>query len=218
MENTFGNETSLHLSYLELRKAIGTLGIALPVVLSLGALILFQTGLQGSISGYYYTGMRDVFVGSFGAIGLFLLSYKGYDRHDDIFGNLACMFAIGVALFPTTTADVTASGARIIGYVHLVFATLFFLTLTYFSFFLFTKTGRNKSPTTRKLQRNKVYRACGYVMSFCIILIAIYFFLPSDIGLLFQVYKPVFWLESLADVAFGISWFTKGAGLLADEE
>jgi len=218
MENTFRNETSLHLSYLELRKAIGILGIALPVVLSLGALILFQTGLQGSISGYYFTGMRDVFVGSFAAIGLFLLSYKGYDWRDDMFGNLACIFAIGVALFPTATEDVTASGARIVGYIHLAFATLFILTLTYFSLFLFTKTDPNKAPTKRKIQRNRVYTICGYAMATCTLLIAIYFFLPAEIGLVFKEYRPIFWLESLADVAFGISWFTKGAGLLADEE
>ncbi len=132
MNNRLGNEISLVFSYLALRKAIGLLGIAFPFVLSLGALILFQTGIQSSLSSYYHTGMRDVFVGTLCVIGFFLLSYKGYERSDDIAGDLACVFAVGVALFPITPDGVAASGAHLIGYVHLACAALFFLTLIYF--------------------------------------------------------------------------------------
>jgi hypothetical protein len=144
MEKKSGSERSMVFSYLALRKAIGILGSALPFVVSLGALILFGTGLQSSISSYYHTGMRDVFVGTLFATGFFLLSYKGYERSDDVAGNLACVFAVGVALFPTAPAGATAIGTRIIGYVHLAFAALFFLTLTYFSLFLFTKPIRTR--------------------------------------------------------------------------
>jgi hypothetical protein len=52
MNKRMGNKISLVFSYLELRKTIGLLGIAFPFVLSLGALILFQTGIQSSISSY----------------------------------------------------------------------------------------------------------------------------------------------------------------------
>ena len=217
MNNRLGNEISLVFSYLALRKTIGLLGIAFPFVLSLGALILFQTGIQSSISSYYHTGMRDVFVGTLCVIGFFLLSYKGYERSDDIAGDLGCVFAVGVALFPTTPDGATASGARLIGYVHLASAALFFLTLIYFSLFLFTKTDPNKSPSRRKLQRNKVYKACGYTMGICILLIAIYSFLPGTMASLLEAYKPVYWLEALAVFAFGISWFTKGEAILKDE-
>jgi hypothetical protein len=217
MENKLGNERSLVFSYLALRKAIGLLAIAFPFVVSLGALILFQTGIQSSISSYYHTGMRDVFVGTLCAIGFFLLSYKGYERSDDIAGDLGCVFAIGVALFPITPDGAAASGARLIGYVHQAFAALFFLTLIYFSLFLFTKTGPNKSPSKRKLQRNKVYKACGYTMGICILLIAIYSFLPSKMASLLEEFEPVYWLEALAVLAFGISWFTKGEAILKDE-
>src|SRR3989304_3888454 len=134
-----GNERSLIISYLTLRKTIGLLGTALPFVLSLGALILFQTGIQSSISSYYHTDMRDVFVGTLCVIGVFLLSYKGYERTDDIAGDLGCVFAVGVALFPTAPDSTASSVDRLIGYVHHAFAALFFLTLIYFSLFLFTK-------------------------------------------------------------------------------
>jgi len=217
MENKSKDERSLVFSYLELRKVIGILGLALPFVLSLGALILFKTGIQSSISSYYHTGMRDVFVGILSAIGFFMFSYKGYERLDNIAGDLGCIFAVCVALFPTTPDGEVTSLARFIGYVHLTFATLFFLTLIYFSLFLFTKTDPNKTPSKRKMQRNKVYKACGYTMGICILLIAIYFFLPSGMTLFLIKCKPVYWLEALAILAFGISWFTKGEAILKDE-
>jgi hypothetical protein len=90
-------ENALIISYLTLRKAIGILGAALPFVLAIGAAVLFMTGIQDSISAYYYTGMRNVFVGMLCATGFFLLSYKGYERKDSIAGNLGCLFAVGVA-------------------------------------------------------------------------------------------------------------------------
>ena len=216
MNNRLRNETSLVFSYLALRKTIGLLGIALPFVLSLGALILFHAGIQSSISSYYYTGMRDVFVGTLFVIGFFMLSYKGYERSDDIAGDLGCLFAVGVALFPTTPDTAITSGARLVGYAHLVFAALFFMTLIYFSLFLFTKTDPNKSPSRRKLQRNKIYRTCGYMIGICLLLIILFSLLPDTMVAFLEAYKPVYWFETLAILAFGISWFTKGEAILMD--
>jgi hypothetical protein len=205
-----GTEVPLVISYLTLRKAIGILGVALPFVVSLGALIIFRTGLQSSLSSYYYTGMRDVFVGILWAIGIFLFSYKGYTFIDEIATNLGSLFAVGISLFPTTPASNPPPGAQWIGSLHFAFAALFFLTLIYISLFLFTKTDPNKKPTRGKLRRNIVYRICGYAMAACILLIAIVHFLPADASSTLKDYAPVFWLETIAIVAFGISWLTKG--------
>ena len=216
MKERSKSENALVFSYLVLRKTIGLLGASFPFVLYLGALIFFRTGIQSSISSYYYTGMGDVFVGTLCAIGFFLLSYKGYKTADDIAGNLGCLFAVGMALFPTAPDNSASSVAGFIGYVHFAFAALFFLTLIYFSLFLFTKTDQSE-PAARKLQRNKVYRVCGYIMILCIVLIAIYYLLPDEVVLPIEVYKPVFWLEAIAVVAFGISWLIKGETLLKDK-
>jgi len=220
MARQTGSDRSLVLSYLELRRAIGIIGIALPFVLACGEMLLVRTfKIQSSISAYYYTGMRNVFVGSLCAIGVFLMSYRGYEYVDELAGKLASAFAIGVALFPTTPEGTATCLQKVIGAIHLTSAALLFLTLAYFSYFLFTKTDHSpgKTPTRRKLQRNWVYRICGIAMVASVAAVAILGFLPSDLPV--KQRDPVFWLESVAIVAFGISWLTKGAAiaLLNDE-
>lgn len=205
----------LVLSYLGLRKAIGIIGISLPFVLALGKMLLEGPGIQSSISAYYYTDMRDVFVGSLCAIAVFMMSYKGYDRRDGLAGNLACVFAIGVALFPATPGGNGALQAPLIGAIHIICAFSFFLTLAYFSLVLFRKTDPNRQPSRRKLQRNRVYTACGYIILASIAMIAILALLPHEAPI--KKLEPYFWLESLAVVSFGISWLTKGEAILKDE-
>ena len=217
MKERSKSENALIISYLTLRKAIGLLGTFLPLVLYLGAVIVFQTGMQSSISSYYHTGMGDIFVGTLFALGLFLFSYRGYIRSDDITGDLGCVFAIGAALFPITPDNPAPGDVPFIGYLHFAFAALLFLTLIYFSLFLFTKTDPNRPATRRKLQRNRVYRASGYLMSLCIVLIVILSLLPDEVASPIEVYNPVFWLESILLIAFGISWLTKGEAILKDE-
>jgi hypothetical protein len=208
---------NLVFPYLTLRTIIGVLGMALPFVIALGAMAFFQTGLQNSISSYYHTGMRDVLVGMLWAIGFFLFSYEGYERADNIAGELACVFAIGVALFPTTPEGAAGPVATVIGVVHLVLASLLFITLAYFSIFLFTKTDPETPPTPQKLKRNVVYRICGGAMLLCFLLIPIYtYLLPDNLVASLAPLRPIFWLESIAIFAFGISWFTKGEGILRD--
>jgi hypothetical protein len=208
-------DTTLVLSYLSLRKAIGLLGAFMPFVLSIGLFVLHHKGLQGSISGYYHTEMRDVFVGILCAIGVFLLSYRGYDSKDRIAGNLACVFAIGTALFPTTPVD-PGPMDKVKGVIHFTSAALLFLTLAYFSLRLFTKTDPKSGPTPQKSKRNLIYKVCGYTIVAAIALIAVYKLLPDGAENRLAELKPVFWLESIAVVAFGISWLTKGEAILKD--
>ncbi|HMK22875.1 MAG TPA: hypothetical protein VK466_11120 [Terriglobales bacterium] len=201
----------LVISYLGLRKAVGIIGVALPLVLAIGKALLQGPGIEPSISDYYYTHLGNVFVGSLWAIGVFLLSTRGYDWRDQTAGISACIFAVGVALFPTTPncQPITA-----IGRAHFTFAALFFLTLAYFSYFLFTETATDRRPTPRKLQRNVVYRVCGIAIVGCILLIAILKFSGKET--LLGLPNPVFWLESIAVWSFGVSWLTKGETILKD--
>ena len=222
------SESRILVSHLTLRRLIGILGILLPFILATGCYLLCAcTGILESVSSYYDTPMRDVFVGTLFTIGFFLFAYKGYERVDDIAGDLGCVFALGVALFPTT------SPSEFIEYLHLFFAACLFTTFTYFSIFLFTKSGgdgkggfcsvnalyaRVKSgdrEKKRKVARNRIYVTCGIVIVLCIALIGLVEICLEESPL--TSLNPVFWLESVALLAFGISWLVKGETLWKDE-
>lgn len=212
---TTKEDNRLVISYLTLRKAVGSLGIALPFILAVGGLLVHKIAIQSSISHYYHSDMRDIFVGVLCAIAAFLISYKGYDRQDDYAGDLAGLFAIGVALIPTAP-DLATGTAVIVGGLHLFFAAGFFCTLAYFSLFLFTKTNTS-NPTPQKKQRNSVYKVSGFIILIAIGLIGLLAILPDSASKPIKTLKPVFWLESIAIIAFGISWLTKGEAILKDE-
>jgi hypothetical protein len=214
MSQASGLKDPVVMNYLELRKAVGFIGFALPLVLAFGKMILQGPGIQPSISSYYYTDLRNVFVGSLCAIGVFLMACKGYDKRDEIAGYLACVFAVGVALFPTTPNTNVTGTDELIGRVHGTFASLLFVTFAYFCFGLFTLTAGN--PSRRKLQRNRVYRVCGAIILGCIALIAVVKFTSIEASL--AQLSPVFWLEALAVMTFGVAWLTKGEAILKDEE
>ena len=206
-----GNEAIVIVSYLTLRRVVGVLGVLLPVLLALGCPVLGScTGLQDSISDYYGTAMRDILVGILFVIGWFLFTYRGYERKDDIAGDLACVFALGVALFPGTSVS------NVIRTVHFLCATGLFLVLAYFSLCLFTKTKKGVPMTPEKKIRNGIYKVSGVIMLVCIASIALYYTFLRETPV--SAIKPVFWLESLALWAFGWSWFVKGETLWKDAD
>lgn len=204
------NHSDQIYSFLALRKAVGWIGILLPFVLMLGVLLIFKgMMIQVSISQYYYTGMRDVLVGALCAIALFLFFYKGYGRLDKWASNIAGFFAVCIAWFPTTEAG----PSDLTGIIHFISSTIFFIILACFSLFLFTRKG--SYPTKQKLERNKIYIVCGVVILGCLIAIAIFFNF-------FEKGHPrssfVFWAETIALVAFGVSWLIKGETLYRDKK
>lgn len=201
-----GDYNRMTYSYLALRKTVGWIGLLLPFILMLGGFLL-DGKIQQSISHYYYSSMGNVLVGAMCSVALFLFFYCGYDKWDHWAGNIAGFFALGVALFPTTeVGDLTITGK-----IHYICATLFFLTLAFFSIFLFTKLGPN--PTQEKIHRNKIYRICGFIMIACMIGIVIFtgFFQNDNSNSCF-----VFWAETIALISFGISWLTKGGTICPD--
>jgi hypothetical protein len=132
-------------SYLFLRRAMGLIGILLPFALVIGVYV--NTGqILSSISGYYYSDMRDVYVGPMCAVGVFLIFYHGTDRTDDLFSCLAGAAAIGVALFPTRPAGNPTDADIVVGYVHIACAGVFFLTLAWFCLRLFRKSSTPLTP------------------------------------------------------------------------
>lgn len=211
MKERKGDTNDLIISYKTLRRSIGTLGMALPFVLVLGGWLIFGTEFKSSISNYYHTEMRDVFVGIMCVTGVFLISYKGYMLRDNMMATIGGVCAIGVALFPVTAEG--SEGGQVIEIFHYIFAISFFLSLAYISMAIFTKSKEGDTPAGRKKRRNRVYRICGWTMVISIALIGVYYVVPDTIYEAVKVIRPVFVLEAFAVIAFGVSWLTKGAAI-----
>jgi hypothetical protein len=197
------------ISYLELRRTIGIVGMSMPFILMGGAWVFFSIGFQISLSAYYDTPMRDISVGLMFFLSGFLWSYRGYDRRDVIAGKLASIFGLLSVIFPLPE-DPTQLG--IIGNLHNILAGLFFLTLIYFSGFLFTKSRAGTPITPQKVLRNRIYRVCAVMMGLSLVVGLTLHFTPA-----FASFRPLLWGEILATEAFGIAWFVKGEGILKDE-
>jgi len=192
-----------------LRRGIGIIGVALPFVLIIGKIILESPGISASISAYYYSVMRDVFVGSLWVIGIFLICYR-YALLDDIVSTLAGICAIGVALFPTPPDMDATQQQTAIGLAHASFASCFFLILALMAIVLFRRTDQ-VSPAGRKQQRDTVYLICGIVILACVVLAALLLFVPYLHGASWlQPLHLIFFLEAFAILAFGCAWFVKG--------
>ena len=83
-------------------------------------MLLFSVGYQwwwenahscllGSISAYYYTPVRPVFIGSLCALGTCLIAYKGHSDAEDVLLNFSGFMAFVVAMVPTAR-DTSCTG------------------------------------------------------------------------------------------------------------
>jgi len=214
-----------------MRRAIGILGITLPFILLAGSLNFGGcTEVQSSISTYYHTNMRNIFVGFNCAVALFLFAYRGHDWRDNLTGYLGCVAVLGVAFLPCTISDpgqpcLVPSGSQtpLMGTLHNLSALLYFVILIVYSLLLFPKThmdmvtGEKKFMGRQKKRRNVVYYICGSIMTVSLLLIIAYMGFLEDLYPDLQNFNPVFWLESLVLLSFGTSWLTKGQLFFRDE-
>jgi hypothetical protein len=223
---TRSDEDVFFTNYMFLRKTVGWVGTSLPVILLVAnpiALSIENSGCNavlGSLSGYYYSPVRNIFVGAQCAIGLFLIAYVGYDLGDRLVTDAAGVFAVGVALFPTKptiasppsiacqTVAQLSTREQVVGDIHVVFAGLTFVFMAWMAI-RFTNT--DKPPCPRKLLRNQIYRICAIVIAACVVAIVITTFLPASVKGGFQ--WILLW-ESVGIFAFGVSWFVKGQTLI----
>jgi hypothetical protein len=207
------------LSYLALRKAVGGVAFALPFAVAV-PWGLKHHAILTSISIYYYTGMRNIFVGSLCAIAMFMLSARGYDWKDEVAGTFSAVCGIGVAFFPTSPACCATHRQLVIGTVHYIFAALLFLTLAYFCLVLFKMSAVGRALTGKKKQRNVVYTVCGIVILVSLALLPTLTLLlhKHDKKYLFAGVAPGILFETTSLLAFGVAWLVKGETFLKDEE
>lgn len=208
-------------SQYRLRKAIGILGIALPVLL-----LLNHDDLLSSMSHYYYSSAGVFFIGILVAFGLILFTYQGHQRTDnEMISDSAITTLAAICIFITVLVPTKPDGAMgvihfvdnpnylfwhdsiIKGSVHLISAGLFLVLLGYMCYAKFTL-----SPNISKT-RKLFYKVCGITTWSSVVGLIILFIvddkiLDNKLNDYFPAYT--FWFEMIAVWAFGVAWLVKG--------
>jgi hypothetical protein len=199
--------THVTVTYTHLRRGMAALALALAPMLWLGGALLFGLPLQTSMSAYYYTEMRDVFVGVLCTLGAFLFLYKGYTPRENWVLNVAGVCGPLIALFPTHQLNdcVPASGGLSL---HMLFAAIFFAAISYACVFL---QAVGPEPLSPRVQRYRnISKTCGVLMLLCIgTALAYSTLLPRDIKAAWCEWSVLFWLEAVAVSAFAVHWIVK---------
>jgi hypothetical protein len=212
-------------SYLLMRAIIGFIGVTLPFLLVLGDNLLKTIGpvLRGSLSAYYYSGMRDFLVASLAAAAFFLIAYKIFERSaSNVLSLIAGLAILTTAFFPTDRgSDVNAPltplqaklGEATVVHVHFVAAGIAIVSLAVISFIFGLQEGRRSPERAGQPTRLSptFWRWFHWTLA-AIILISVAFAAYSERQHVFTTYSLLIG-ESVALEAFGLSWLFKGLEL-----
>lgn len=187
----------MRINTIRLRALIGWLGMLLPWIV-----VLLIGYFPSSISATWYTNACTVFMIILGSASVLLISYKGYEKIDDILLTCSGIAGLGICLFPCSISGIEGKvgtfliDSDISNTIHFICAIVFFGILAYNSFFLFTKG--SGEITKKKKIRNIIYRVCGVGM------------LASFLIMLLPYFHIQVWLtEAIALLFFAISFLTK---------
>jgi hypothetical protein len=203
-------------TYTYLRLGMAGISIIFPLVLWWVGLV-FGVKFQASISTYYHTPMRDIFVGSMIAIGVFLWFYQGVTKQENFALNCAGILAIVVALTPTaflekdgqvkcetfTTFPMRGISETTASYIHGISAILFFGAIAFVCIFTSYKTLEEITSPARKNFYKKIYKFLGAGMIISPV--------SSALLLLFweETNNIIYFIELVAVWSFSAYWIVK---------
>lgn len=140
---------------VRLRAIIGWLGMLLPWIV-----VILGGEFPRSISATWYTNACTPFMIILGAASFLLISYKGYEKKDDILLTCSGIAGLLICLFPCSIPEVPGKvgtfmvDSDVSAVIHNVSAVLFFGLLAYNSFFLFTKSSGVMTYNKKNPQHN----------------------------------------------------------------
>jgi hypothetical protein len=202
-------------SWLLIRLLVGVLGLLLPAALLLGDkyALAGSPSTRGSLSAYYHSGMRDVFVGTLCIVGLFFITYMIFHYNwDNVLTIGAGVAAVVVALFPTfrdrpdqvLTPLQQRLGEATVAHIHAGAALAYIGLLALVSLACF---GPRELTKHHRPGRAALHFTCGGLMVVTLLLLAVargagvesvYGFTPLLLG------------ELACTLLFGVSWIVKG--------
>jgi hypothetical protein len=211
-------------SYHVIRTLVGVLGIALPFILIIGWRLLYgEWNLQGSLSAYYHTGVRDAFVSVLVVVGILLVTYKlANTAADNRLGTVAGLAAIGVAFIPTTIHSKKQTYAEntavqewltpiFAKWVHFFCAGTFIILLGFICLFFAKVELEKKQEGLSDQDHWKSFETwCNFHKWMAYIIFgAVAFIAVTQLLKVGEEYSLLIG-ESLATFAFAASWLVKG--------
>lgn len=204
------------------RIIVGVLAIVLPVLTLVYGLVTHL--LMPTISEYYYTGARDAFEGTLCVTGFFLVTYKGPYPREAILTALCGIAGLLVALFPCFTAvpiqpplpprvGLLNLPVMMSNTAHVSSAACFFILLgvNCLAFCVDDPAGTNV-PAGHSVGETAaarvVYIVCAALIFGSVIALAILSRWPASEEGIWR-----WFCETVALVAFSVSWFTKGKAI-----
>jgi hypothetical protein len=216
------------LSYLLIRAIVGILGILLPITFIIGEFFLAGNAeVRGSLSAYYHTSMRDLFVAVLCVTGFFLATYLAGERKTpDFWLSLVAGIAVLFVAFLPTSRPHLAPGAPecgtlpvpqgcsavqqrfgevMVARVHFFSAGVFILSLAVLCF-VFAKREKERKDAPGMA---RTINACGIVIIAAV--------LWAILGGIFKIrtgaLTPLYVAEVLSVWAFGLAWLLKARDL-----
>jgi len=230
-------KNELVLNYLNQRKILGLIGVSIPILLLVLSVPFNNSHIEGAISDYFHTPLRDVFVVGICGISIFLFAYKGYDPLDRFITNSAGFFGILTAFIPTTfkASGTTISHVLAIrDHFHPEKIQLFpldklnggqleiipnpisplqgaiHIICAALFFLLLAWMAYFQFSKSGSKREKRLYKICGIIIVITIALMSLNLIGSSDFDRIFVEYRLTFVGEAICMWSFGLSWFVKG--------
>jgi hypothetical protein len=193
-------------TYFWSRVGTAVISILFPLILWIVGLG-FGVELQDSISSYYHTPMRNVFVGILFAVGAFLYLYRGYNMLENIVLNVAGILAVCIALLPTSAVELKCDTFTA-PYLHGISAISFFILIACVCIFDLSGTLREIGEPRKSFYKS-LYKVLGGLMIVFPLSSALLLLLTKETGSL------IFWVELAGVWVFSAYWIVKSVEISA---